>query len=84
MSEITTTNQFISRKITREDASAYDMWIAVWANRGRGHVMLGAPSLDLLAERWEQLTHSDFDRTRAQHVVVAAWRKSDVGDSGDK
>lgn len=79
----TTTNQFTKRNITRAEAHAYEMWIAVWSNRSRGHVMLGAPTLDLLAERWEQLTHSDFDRTIAQRVVVAAWVKEDLGGEED-
>lgn len=49
---------------------AFEMYVSVWNNRGRGEVMIGAPSLDELEARWEQITSSDFERDRAQRVVV--------------
>lgn len=54
-----------------EQFNGFEMYVAVWNNRGRGEVMLGAPTLELLEERWEQITHSDFEPSRAQRVVVA-------------
>ena len=49
---------------------ATEAWVAVWGNRGRGHVMIGAPTLKALEMRWEQITNLDFDPTLAQHVYV--------------
>lgn len=49
--------------------AGFEIWVAIWNNRGRGEVVLGAPTLDALAERWEQITSSDFERDRAQCVV---------------
>lgn len=60
--------------------ASFEMWIAVWNNRGRGEVMLGAPTLDQLGERWEQITSSDFEPERAQHIVIAEASKVEVRD----
>lgn len=70
---------FSRRTITREQPVAgIDMWVAVWSNRGRGEVVLGAPTLDQLAARWEQITNCDFDRTIAQRTIQVAWHGKDV------
>ena len=50
--------------------AATEAWVAVWANRSRGHVIIGAPTLQALEARWEQITNVDFDPTIAQHVFV--------------
>ena len=47
-----------------------EMFVAVWTNRGRGVVMIGAPSLERLRERWEQITNSDLNPELAQCVVM--------------
>lgn len=84
MTTITTATAFTMLAITAlkpaEDMGvpAFELWIAIWNNRGRGEVMLGAPTLDALGERWEQITSSDFDPTRAQHVVIAEALKVEV------
>lgn len=57
---------------------SFEMWVAIWNNRGRGEVMFGAPTLDQLGERWEQITNSDFDPALAQHVVIAEVLKVEV------
>jgi hypothetical protein len=49
---------------------ATEAWVAVWANRDRGHMIIGAPTLGQLAERWEQITHSDLDPDMAQQVFI--------------
>lgn len=49
---------------------ATEAWLAVWGNRGRGHVIIAAPTLLALEARWEQITHSDLDPTIAQHVFI--------------
>lgn len=73
------TTEFTKRQVTRDKpVPAYDAWVAVWNNRGRGAVMIGAPTLDLLEARWEQIANSDFDRTIAQRVVITSWHKTDV------
>ena len=55
-----------------EPAGVISMWVNVWGNRGRGDVMIGAPTLAELAKRWEQITNSDFDETLAQQVIVTS------------
>jgi hypothetical protein len=50
--------------------AATEAYVAVWANRGRGHVIIGAPTLAALESRWEQITNTDFDPTLAHHVFV--------------
>lgn len=57
---------------TNMKATGYCAWIAIWVNRGRGHVIVGAPTLDDLAARWEQITNSDFDRSAAQRVYLCS------------
>lgn len=49
---------------------AFDMFIAVWANPGRGECVIGAPSLQTLSDRWLQITRTPLDASRAQHVLV--------------
>ena len=49
---------------------ATEAWVAVWGNRGRGNVIIAAPTLQQLEARWEQITHSDLDPTIAQHVFI--------------
>jgi hypothetical protein len=73
---------FTSLKVSRsEPVGGIPMWVAVWGNRGRGQVMIGAPTLDDLQERWEQITNSDFDRTLAQRVVQVEWIDADAPKS---
>ena len=73
------TTEFLKRRVQQlEPAAGYEMWVAVWNNRGRGAVMIGAPTLDELADRWEQITSSDFERHRAQHVVTLAANRAKV------
>lgn len=53
-----------------EPRPAFDMYIAVWSNFGRGECVIGAPSLKALADRWLQITRTALDESRAQHVLV--------------
>jgi hypothetical protein len=53
-----------------EPRPAFDMHIAVWANPGRGECVLGAPSVEALRERWQQITRTQLDESRVQHVIV--------------
>lgn len=53
-----------------EPRTAFDMYIAVWTAPGRGECVIGAPSLRALADRWQQITRTRLDASRAQHVVV--------------
>lgn len=53
-----------------EPRPAFDMYIAVWSNFGRGECVIGAPSLQALDARWQQITRTTLDASRAQHVVV--------------
>lgn len=53
-----------------EPRPAFDMYIAVWSNFGRGECVIGAPSLPALVDRWQQITRTTLDARRAQHVVV--------------
>ena len=70
---------FTKRRIQQlETAPGFEMWVAVWGNRGRGNVMIGAPTLDELADRWEQITNSDFDRDMAQRIVTLAANTAQV------
>lgn len=55
-------------------ANGFDCWVAIWTNRGRGHVVIGAPTLAELGERWEQITNSDFAPYKAQHVFICDQR----------
>lgn len=49
--------------------AGFDAYIAVW--RGpRSEVVIGAPTLDALAEEWEDITGLRLQRERAQHVVL--------------
>ena len=64
-------NEFPKRLLKGHvEARGAEMYVAVWTNRGRGHVMIGAPTLEALSARWEQITHSDFMPEMAQYVVV--------------
>ena len=70
---------FTKRRVQQlETAPGFEMWVAVWGNRGRGNVMIGAPTLDELADRWEQITNSDFDRDMAQRIVTLAANTAQV------
>lgn len=54
-----------------EPRPAFDMYIAVWAaGPGRGECVIGAPSILSLADRWLQITRTQIDASRVQHVVV--------------
>jgi hypothetical protein len=53
-----------------EPRPAFDMHIAVWAQPGRAECVIGASSLQALNERWLQITRTQLDASRAQHVVV--------------
>lgn len=53
-----------------EPRPAFDMYIAVWSNFGRGECVIGAPSLQALSDRWLQITRTALDASRAQHVLV--------------
>jgi hypothetical protein len=66
--------QFKRRRVmAQKPVAGYEAYVAIWMNDGRGEVMIGAPTLDALALRWQQITRSSeaFDRARAQHVVLA-------------
>lgn len=66
--------QFKRRRVmAQKPVAGYEAYIAVWMNGGCGEVIIGAPTLDDLALRWQQITQSDepFDPKRAQHVVLA-------------
>lgn len=49
----------------------FDAYVAVWANGGR-EVVIGAPTLAALALRWKEITLTDLNRDRAQHVVMTS------------
>lgn len=53
-----------------EPRPAFDMYIAIWSFPGRGECVIGAPTREALAERWEQITRTPLDESRAQHVLV--------------
>jgi hypothetical protein len=55
-------------------ANGFDAYVAIWTNRGRGHVVIGAPTLTELADRWAQITNSDFTPDKAQHVFICDQR----------
>lgn len=63
-------------------ATGYSAWVAIWTNRGRGHVVIGAPTLDDLAEHWERITHSDFDRSAAQRVFLCSEKAASATNWG--
>ena len=73
------TTAFTKRRVQQlETAPGFEMWVAVWGNRGRGDVLIGAPTLDELAARWEQITSHDFDRDMAQRIVTLAANTAQV------
>lgn len=49
--------------------AGFDAYIAVW-NGGRNEVVIGAPTLEALAQEWESITGQQLKRDRAQHVVL--------------
>jgi hypothetical protein len=52
-------------------SGGFDAYIAVWRERpDTAEVVLGAPSLEALAERWQRITGLVLDAKRAQHVVM--------------
>lgn len=53
-----------------EPRPAFDMHIAVWAKPGVGECVIGAPSLPALNDRWRQITRTELDADRVQHVIV--------------
>lgn len=53
-----------------EPRPAFAMYIAVWAAPGRAECVIGAPSLQVLNDRWRQITRTELDERRAQRVLV--------------
>lgn len=53
-------------------AASYKAFMAIWSNRGRGHVVIAAPTIEALRDRWEQITSSDLDETMAQEVFICS------------
>jgi hypothetical protein len=60
----------------------YRAWVAIWTNRNRGHVVIGAPTLNDLAERWGQITSSDFEPSYAQCVFICSHEVADATNLG--
>jgi hypothetical protein len=58
-------------------ATAYRAFIAVWMNRGRGDVVIAAPTLEALRDRWEQITSCDLDEAMAQEVFICSVKAAD-------
>lgn len=54
----------------QQSQTGFRLVCTVWRNRGRGEVMIGAPSMDELRERWEQITSSDFDASIVHEVYL--------------
>lgn len=53
-----------------EPTAGFDMWVGTWSNNGNGHVVIGAPSLEALGDRWLQIVGVELDRSMAQHVIA--------------
>lgn len=53
-------------------AASYKAFMAIWSNRGRGHVVIAAPTIDALRDRWEQITNSDLNEPLAQEVFICS------------
>lgn len=51
------------------DRVAYKAYAAIWKNGGK-HVMLAAPTLDKLAEVWDQIVGTPLNRETSQAVVI--------------
>lgn len=52
------------------DRHAFEAYLAVWRNDGN-HVVIAAPTLDALAEAWDQIVDGiPLDRDAAQHVFI--------------
>ena len=61
------TQQFVQLK--DHDRVGYKAFAAVWINNGK-HTMLAAPTLDKLAEVWEQIVEQPLNRATAQEVII--------------
>lgn len=58
-------------------ASSYKAFMAIWMNRGRGDVVIAAPTMAELVERWEQITHTDLNQSMAQEVFICSVKLAD-------
>lgn len=64
-----TTDQYKSRKIARPEAIGFEMYGVVWDRDGE-HVFISAPTLDVLANNWLEITGMPLDVHKAQHVEM--------------
>lgn len=78
VSERRYTSAFRMLEVVRaEPAKAAEAFIAIYRLAGAATVVIGAASLDELAQRWSELTDMPLDRSQAQRVIITAWRPSD-------
>ena len=49
--------------------AGFEAYVAVW-NGGGDEVIIGAPTLEALADQWENITGRKLQRDRAQHVML--------------
>ena len=56
--------------VCHEGKPGFDAYVAVWDHRLAGEIVIGAPTMDALANVWATLTNGVLDRTTAQHVIL--------------
>lgn len=67
------------KKQKDHDRVAFEAYVAISSNSG-SHMMVGAPTLNALAEAWAQVTGIPLDRRMAQRVfIVSAMSKPPEG-----
>lgn len=67
------TNQFERLDVEiGKKAASYRAYMAIWSNRGRGHVVIAAPSIDDLRARWDQITNTDLNELLVQEVFICS------------
>lgn len=62
-----------------KQAAAYRAYMAIWANRGRGHVVIAAPTINDLRNRWEQITNTDLNESLIQEVFICSVKIATTG-----
>lgn len=57
-------------------AVSYKAYMAIWSNRGRGEVVIAAPTINDLRKRWDQITNTDLDEMMVQEVFICSVKLS--------